>query len=438
MRFDFLRRISDFLQKCQVKILASDANSPSRTGAAGEDRRSFGRINPPSFMKFVLLTGMISCWLGGVAFCQALPADGAPSAKAEFIVAPEVFIRHTAERAFIGPGTFLLENGDILMAAPWGRPPTNFEEIAAKLPVPMLYRSRDGGRIWKEDGRMKMEWKLPGLISDGGASFLRLKDGRLAVVFNRNVAGLHGGGAPALAFSGDDGKTWSAAKLLIEKDDAFYVMNDRLIQLRTGRLLLPVARKVGKTEGDRDEGLAMLSDDAGATWRLSSGSAQIQAPRGMAEPCAAELTDGRVLMLGRTGLGSHCAAISGDGGETWSKPEPTTLTAACSPLTLKRLPDGRLIVFYDHAKPLKAGAFFPRTPLCYAVSGDDGKTWGAPVVVDDDGVEKKDRQNIYPSVCFTKEGMVVVWSTHAADPKGSWETDYKIGGAKRAIVAYPK
>ena len=285
---------------------------------------------------------------------------------------------------------------------------------------------------------MKMEWKLPGLISDGGASFLRLRDGRLAVVFKRNVAGLHGGGTPAMAFSDNDGESWTAAKLLIEKEDVFYVMNDRLIQLRSGRLLLPVARKVGKSEGDRDEGLAMLSDDAGATWRLSAGAARIEAPRGMAEPCAAELKDGRVLMLGRTGQGSHHAAISEDGGETWSKPEPTTLMAACSPLTLKTLPDGRLIVFYDHAKPLQAGAFFPRTPLCYSVSGDGGKTWGEPVVVDDDGMGKNDRQNIYPSVCFTKEGMLVVWSTHAADPKGSWETDFKIGGAKRAILRYPR
>jgi BNR repeat-like domain len=409
-------------------------------------RRGVIELMRSYFIKTILVAVLVCGGLGGLVFGQAGLADGAqkgsavaaPRAKAEFVVPPEIFIRHTAERAFIGPGTILLGNGDLLMAAPWGRPPTNFEEVAAKFPVPMLYRSGDGGRVWKEDGRMKMEWKLTGLISDGGASFLRLKDGRLAVVFNRNVAGLHGGGTPAMAFSDNDGKTWSAAKLLIEKDDAFYVMNDRLIQLRTGRLLLPVARKMGKTEGDRDEGLAMLSDDAGATWRLSAGSARIDAPRGMAEPCAAELKDGRVLMLGRTGQGAHHAATSADGGETWSKPEPTALTAACSPLTLKTLPDGRLIAFYDHAKPLQAGAFFPRTPLCYAVSGDDGKTWGAPVVVDDEGVEKKDRQNIYPTVCFTKEGMVVMWSTHAADPKGSWETDFKIGGGKRAILAYPR
>jgi hypothetical protein len=203
--------------------------------------------------------------------------------------------------------------------------------------------------------------------------------------------------------------------------------------------VLPVARKAGKTEGDRDEGLAMLSDDSGATWRLSHGKASIEAPRGMAEPCVAELADGRVLMLGRTGLGFLHAALSADGGETWSAPTATTLESACSSLTLKTLPDGRLIVFYNHATPIKAGAFFPRTPLCYAVSGDGGTTWGAPVVLDDEGVINKDRQNIYPSIGFTKEGMVVMWSTHEADPKGSFKGQYNpnIGGGKRAILELP-
>lgn len=372
------------------------------------------------------------------ALILGLPSFAFAADKAHFLVPPEVLIPHTPERSFIGPGVFVLENGELLMSAPWGRPPTNFEEVAAKFPVPMLYRSKDGGRTWKEQGRMRMEWSLNGLISDGGASFLRLRDGRLAVVFNRHVRGLHGGGTPVIAYSSDDGNTWTAAKTLLESEDAFYVMNDRLIQLRTGRLVVPVARKVGKTEGDRDEGLTILSDDAGATWRLSRESVSIEAPRGMAEPCVAELADGRVLMLGRTGLGFLYAAVSADGGETWSPPAATTLESACSSLTLKTLPDGRLIVFYNHVTPLKPGAFFPRTPLCYAVSADGGKSWSSPVVVDDEGAADKDRQNIYPSIGFTKEGMVVFWSTHGADPNGSFKGQYSnIGGGKRAILEMP-
>jgi hypothetical protein len=374
----------------------------------------------------------------------AIPAAAAdalkPFQEATFVVEPSRFLSHTPDRSFIGPGTIRLANGDILMAAPWGRPPTNFEQLAATLPVPMLYRSTDSGRTWREQGRLKIEWSLKGMVSDQGISFLRLKDGRLAVVLPRHVLGLHGGGVPAISFSSDDGATWSAAKLLIEPDDAYYVMNDRLIQLESGRLLLPVARKAGKHEGDRDESLAMLSDDGGASWRLSRGRARLDKPRGMQEPCAVELADGRVRLLARTGAGSIHTSLSADGGETWSEPEPTTLESPCSSLTLRRAPDGQLVCLYNHATPLKEGAFFPRTPLVYALSSDDGKTWSAPVVIDATGMEQLDRQNIYPSPCFTPEGMVVVWSTHGADPKGSFAEQYdaSIGGGKCAVVKLPE
>lgn len=379
------------------------------------------------------------------AFCPVAVAEAQPVSavygKARFIVEPEIVIRHSTERNFIGPGMCMLENGDIVMAAPWGRPPTNFEQLAAKFPVPMLYRSTDGGRTWREQGRMRMEWSLSGMVSDGGVSFLRLEDGRLAALLHRHVQGLHGGGLPAISFSKDDGATWTPARLVCEPEGVWYVMNDRLIQLRGGRLLVPVARMPkgsGAYEGDKNIGLCFFSDDGGETWKRSRTPAKLDDARGMAEPCVAEIGE-RVLMLARTGRGFLFSSWSDDGGDTWSQPAATTLESACSSLTLKTMPDGRLIVFYNHVTPLKPGAFFPRTPLCYAISDDGGKTWSSPVIVDDEGVPNKDRQNIYPSACFTKEGIVVMWSSHQADPKGSFAGAYNpnIGGGKRAILALP-
>ncbi len=364
--------------------------------------------------------------------------------RATYIVEPQVFIRHTEQRSFIGPGTIRLEDGDLLMAAPWGRPPTNFEQLAATFPVPPLYRSDDGGRTWQEQGRLNLAWELPGMISDGGITFLRLHDGRLALLAHRHVEGLHGGGLPVISFSTNNGESWTPARTIGEPEGVWYVMNERMIQMRNGRLVVPVSHMpqgMGTYEGDRNLGLCFFSDDAGETWRRSAKPADLADSRGMAEPCVAEVAPGRLLMLARTGSGCNYAAWSEDGGDTWSPPETTTQTTACSSLTLKTLPDGRLIVFYNHAEPIRPGAFFPRTPLCYSVSGDGGRTWGEPVLVDESGVLLKDRQVIYPGICFTDEGMVVIYSTHVADPAGSFAGQYSHAcpdcGGKRTLLAFP-
>jgi sialidase-1 len=364
--------------------------------------------------------------------------------RAKYLTEPHTFIRHTAQRSFIGPGTVLLANGDLLMAAPWGRPPTDFAQLAATFPVPQYYRSRDGGRTWEEQGRLAMPWSLAGMMSDGGISFLRLRDGRLTLLAHRHVDGLHGGGLPVISFSGDDGVTWSPARTIGEPEGVWYVMNDRLIQLASGRLVVPVSHMptgLGTYEGDRNLGLCFFSDDGGETWQRSRQPARLDDARGMAEPCVAEVADGRLLMLARTGSGCHYRTWSSDGGDSWSAPEPTSLLAACSPLTLKTLPDGRLICFYNHAVALGPGAFFPRTPLCYSVSPDGGQAWGEPVLIDDAGALLHDRQTIYPSACFTAAGMVVVYSAHVADPKGSFGGQYSHVcpdcGGKVTILEYP-
>ena len=368
-----------------------------------------------------------------------------PYARAEWVVPPAVVVAHQLERVFIGPGTTQLLNGDILMLAPWGCAPATFEELRGVYPLPHFYRSTDHGRSWQEEERIAMAWKITGTINNGGFSFLRLKDGRLALVGHRYVPDNKGGGLPIISFSSDQGATWTPARIVakdVAPDDGWYVMNDRLKQLRSGRLLLPAAHAVpgSGAEGDLAESGCFYSDDAGATWKLSQLVLPKRAPRGMAEPCVAELPDGRILMLARSGTGYLVDSLSRDGGVTWTPPRNTALLSPCTSLTLKTLPDGRLIVFYNHVQEDGPGSLFPRCPLVYAVSAD-GLKWSAPVIVDDEGWDPAvpTRENIYPSICFLDEGMLVVWSSHFSTSGQKRRTleQNLIGGGKRGILKYP-
>ncbi len=385
--------------------------------------------------------------LSGLALAASVRAgaDALPFAHATFVVPPAVIVHHLRDRIFAGPGTTQLSNGDILMLAPWGWAPAVPAEPRGVYPLPHFYRSSDHGRTWREAERIAMNWGITGTINYGGFSFLRLKDGRLALVGHRYVPDNKGGGLPVISFSSDQGATWTPARIVgkdVAPDDGWYIMNDRLKQLSTGRLLIPVAHAVpgSGSEGDLAESGCFYSDDAGATWKLSQLVRPKGALRGMAEPCVAEVPGGRVLMLARSGTGYLVDSWSEDGGVTWSPPQNTALPSPCTSLTLKTLPDGRLIVFYNHAKADGPGSLFPRCPLVYAVSVD-GRTWGAPVIVDDEGwnLTEPTRENIYASICFLDEGMLVVWSSHFSTAGHGRRTPEQnlIGGGKRAILSYP-
>ena len=376
------------------------------------------------------------------------------SQRAAVIEPPRIFIRHGENRRnFIGPHAIELPNGDLLMSAPWGRPPADIaEEIVAGHPVPDLYRSTDRGRTWTKIGPLPVAWEHSGFVSDGGVSFLRLADGRLALLLHRHIRGLKGGGLPAICFSSDDGQTWTDPVLLADPADegVWYVMNDRLLQTRSGRLIVPVARAVGNFEGDRDESLVFYSDDAGETWQQSGPAPLPDGPCGMAEPCVIELNDGRLLMLARGGLRVLLASRSSDGGCTWSRGTRTTLMSPLSSLTLRRLPDGRLIVFYNHAEPSEPGGAFPRCPLVYAVSADEGAIWSTPFIIDNEGLkpgsgELPDMAHVYPGITFLEEGMLVLYSSHmthnrfgarSGDVPWTPEQLARTGG-KTALLAYP-
>ena len=163
-----------------------------------------------------------------------------------------------------------------------------------------------------------------------------------------------------------------------------------VVQLRSGRLLLPICYMTERSWANRGNGFqaftyvgqfdtsAIYSDDGGQTWQQSPDVLTVPVPDlstlGGIEPVVIELKDGRVWMLIRTQMGRFYESYSSDGGTHWSSPEPSPIVSSDSPAALLRLHDGRLLMIWneDQRYPYAYGG---RQVLHAALSADEGRTW---------------------------------------------------------------
>lgn len=164
-----------------------------------------------------------------------------------------------------------------------------------------------------------------------------------------------------------------------------------VIQLRSGRILLPICYRTDRSWGNRGSGFdaytyhgqfdssALYSDDDGNSWHQSPSILRTPTPdittiEGAIEPVVLELKDGRVWMLIRTQMGRFYESYSKDNGDTFSAPRPTSLLASDSPAGLVRLSDGRIVMILNRSLRFPY-AYGGRHVLHAAISDDDGRTW---------------------------------------------------------------
>ncbi|HWR13438.1 MAG TPA: sialidase family protein [Terriglobales bacterium] len=163
-----------------------------------------------------------------------------------------------------------------------------------------------------------------------------------------------------------------------------------VIQLKSGRILFPISYMTPRSWSNRGGGFkefeyvgtfstsAIYSDDGGKTWIQSSDELVVAVPDlstiGGMEPVVLELQDGRVWMLIRTQLGRFYESFSQDGGEHWTRPKPSSITASESPAALVRLPNQDILMIWNEARRY-AYAYGGRQVLHAAISSDEGRTW---------------------------------------------------------------
>ena len=248
--------------------------------------------------------------------------------------------------------------------------------------------SSDGGRTWTDRGIVV---RHEGGFNVMSVSLLRLADGRIALFYlcKQSLVDCR----PMMRVSSDEAATFGEPVTCVDDEVGYYVLNnDRAVQLRSGRLVLPLAmhNRPGQDKPDwAGRLMCYLSDDVGRTWRRGKTTLVGRSADGrrmtVQEPGVVELKDGRLMIFCRTDAGSQYVAHSRDGGDTWSELGPSPLASPVSPATIERVPwSGDLVcVWNDHSgvHPFPAGK---RTPHCVAVSRDEGKTWGRSRVIEPD------------------------------------------------------
>ncbi len=245
--------------------------------------------------------------------------------------------------------------------------------------------SSDGGRTWTDRDAVVVENE--GGMNVMSVSLLRLKNGKLALFYLRKNS--TDDCRPMLRLSEDEGATWSEPHLCIESPVGYYVVNnDRVVQLDDGRLVIPAARHALKGEPfGPGHAMCFLSDDDGQTWHRSE---TVLEPRpgdgtGWQEPGVVALKDGRLMMFIRTRHGAQFVSYSEDRGVTWSAPEGSSMLSPVSPASIERIPEtGDLLLVWNNHQDIAPELQGKRTPLCTAVSKDDGKTWTHVKTLHDD------------------------------------------------------
>ena len=298
-------------------------------------------------------------------------------------------------------------------------------------------KSTDGGRTWSDYSVLQPN-RAENVMS---VSLLRLQDGRIMFMFLEKSlmrgkdypANNDGSGIdcrPWVCYSSDEGKSWTEPMDVARYYNIYIVVNnDRLVQLKSGRLIIPAsiphivpAQRGAAMKYDccpRGEAYFYISDDGGRSWRESRECCY--PPHGVVlgfqEPGVIELTDGRLMSWFRTSAGYQYKAYSDDAGETWNAPEIAyEFPSPAAPLSMKRNPwNGELIAIWDDIDPRwdipGKKASWMRTPLVIARSSDEGRTWHGHRKLE----ELPDHGYCYTAMLFEENDLLLAYCCGGGD-----------------------
>ena len=295
--------------------------------------------------------------------------------------------------------------------------------------------SGDGGETWSNDTILTTPEEDQAMnVMD--VSLLRMENGDIGMFYNlrRSWMDLR----LQLRRSSDEGLTWSQPTQCIPVAGYWVVLNDRIVRLSSGRLVLPAvlhrqlidftpAEAAGRNPAEphgsykkldwRGIAFFFLSDDDGRTWREAPGNSTLPAvhtkePATLQETGVVELLNGTLWAWARTNLGTQYQFFSWDGGETWSQPGPSRFTSPNSPMSIKRIPNtDRFLAIWNPAPNYETRPIKPtggdRTPLVGATGPGPGGAWTPAYVIE--GQDGVDAGYHYTAIHFTKDAVLLAY-----------------------------
>lgn len=244
------------------------------------------------------------------------------------------------------------------------------------------------------------EWEKPFVVAKqpgrahGNPRLFLDPQGDIRIIYAVNFGKWCAGGSRLFERkSTDGGKTWSAEREI--ELNAPLLGKNKPIVLFSREYLLPVEDEV------RWRACVLISTDKCETW-IRYGDIAGENGERVIQPTAAQLRDGSILMLLRTEVGRIYETRSFDRGRGWSPATPTILSNPNSGIDMVKMRDGRLALVYNDSH-LNWG---PRTPLCLALSEDEGRSWREELVL-----EQGPGEYSYPAIIQTTDGRLHITYT---------------------------
>ena len=252
----------------------------------------------------------------------------------------------------------------------------------------VMRRSEDDGRTWSATQTVLSGTDAdPNAVATRGnpAPIVDYETGRIVLLSTMDPGTTSRPRTPYVQFSDDDGKTWSTARNIGDQIDdpawGWYATGPvHGIQLtrgtRAGRLVAGTNYDNG---AGQNAGQLVYSDDHGVTWH--KGATDLRSDATPQEISVVEKVDGGVYAGARNNAGtsgaSRMAAVSNDGGQTFSAPF-TTIAGLTTPVVQGSLQRLRAVDRGDkYNRILFAAPADPdrRRYMTIRSSFDEGKTW---------------------------------------------------------------